>query len=218
MSELVKISLAHLDNSQMIWPLYCPRCGATANLVRVEARVGVVHDDGHSLSVLSSILNMTTEATYLSFPVCKRHALSNQVGIRLLEKSSVPRFLRFLIYLAFFVFCFTAFQVFSGDNSILLKVKQNTSFAYFLLAGPVGLLTILWARSVSSVWPIDIDSSKNVVSIRFINEHYAQEFKRANPRATHRLATRTTLFFLRKDFWVFVILALIIYNLFKRLG
>jgi len=205
MSELVRVSLNHTDNGQINWPNRCPRCGSSERLIYVEGRVGAELKEGaFSFSVVTTLMRMQTEVTTFRFPVCREHAFSNEVGIRLLEKALPLNLLRGLIYLAFYLFCDTTVRILMGDSARWLRLRHDFVFDGFMLFGLLGMITLLWARRAAATRPMKLDMDSSIVTIRFRDAQYARDFKRANAKATHRLSTAGRVFFLRPAFWKWV--------------
>ena len=137
-----------------------------------------------------------SEILRLSFRACKQHALPNEIGIRILEKTPLMYLLRWLAYYAFI--CIVLMFVHIGNqHESLLKFFFGTPliFRYFMLFGLLGVILVVWARKVSRVWPIRIDADADVVEIRFSDEIYAKDFRIANPLVTLKLLTDSPPFF-----------------------
>ena len=218
MSEIVRIALDHTENGRISWPKRCPRCGVTESLINVDARVGVQHKEGKfSFGLLTTLLRMRTEATEFSFLACQRHAFANEFAIRLLERSLLPSFGRGVVYLAVLLLGLSAFKVLKGETTLAALFDRGFGFTFFLLFGLVGITAIIWARKVASVWPVSMDQRTRVVSIKFSNDNYAKDFRRANARATHRLLTARPVFFLRPRFWGWVIFLAFLVFVFRQI-
>jgi hypothetical protein len=105
--------------------------------------------------------------------------------------------LRLLSYIAFTFDALLLFQVISGHQSLSTLLHGTpTVFRCGLFYGLIGVILIIWARRVSSVWPIRMDAAMDVIEIRLSDENYAGEFRKANSQATSRLLTDSPPFFM----------------------
>ena len=76
-----------------------------------------------------------------------------------------------------------------------------------MAAGWGGAWALLWARRVSAVRTLRLDADQDVAVLRFVDEQYARDFKKANSKATSKALTEAPAFFARPSFWkvVFVL-------------
>lgn len=199
MAENVRIALnAGID--AISWPKRCPRCGRKDKLISVDSRV--VRLSAHAPTKFGSMLTIRSETVHLSFLACDQHAHQNEIGVRILEKTPLMSLLRLLAYVAFTFDALLLFQVVYRHESLSTLFHDTPTFFRFgLLYGLVGVALIVWARRVSSVRPIRMDADMDVIDIRFSDEKFAGEFRKANPRATSRQLTDRPPFFMRPLFW-----------------
>ena len=134
----------------------------------------------------------------LSFRACKQHALPNEIGIRILEKTPLMYLLRWLTYYAFICITLMLVQIgYRHESPLKFFFEIPLGFRYSMLFGLLGVILVIWAKKVSSVLPIRFDADMDVVEIRFSDEVYAKEFRIANPLVTLKLLTDRPSFFLR---------------------
>ena len=187
------------------WPKRCPRCGRKEKLISVDSRV--VRLSAAAPKRFGAILAIRSETVHLSFLACDQHAYQNEIGVRILEKTPLMSLLRLLAYVALFFDALLSFQVVSRHQSLSTLIHDTPAFFQFgLLYGLIGIGLIIWARRVSSVWPIRMDADMDVITIRFSDENYAGEFRKANPQATSRQLTDSPPFFMRPLLWKMVCL------------
>ena len=204
MAENVRISV-DAGIGAISWPKRCPRCGGKEKLISVDSRV--VRLSAHAPTKFGSMLAIKSEIAHLSFPACVQHAHQNEIGVRILEKTSPMALLRLLAYVAFTFDVLLLFQVIFRHQSLTTLFHDTPAFFRFgLLYGLIGVILIVWARRVSSVWPIRMDADMDVIEIRFSDEKYAGEFRKANAQATSRRLTDSPPFYMRPLFWKIVCL------------
>ncbi|MFZ6759951.1 hypothetical protein ACO0K9_22360 [Undibacterium sp. Ji50W] len=203
MSEIVRVAL-NQTSGKINWPSRCPRCGTQKDLINIEGRV---LRETSSYRIVSVVFRR--ETTSFHFPVCRQHSFQNEIGMKLLERSFSMTAIRGLIYISLVFIISLLYSRFYEHRPMTSFIQgyqeSKVVTTLFLLAGPVGVFLLLWARKVASVCPIKIDGSVDVVSIRFKNKEYARDFRQANLKATHRFNTVTPIFFLRPWFWMMVI-------------
>lgn len=205
MAEKVRIAVNTAGISAINWPKRCPRCAATEKLISVDSRV--VRMSAHAPQKLGSILTIRSEIVHLSFLACQQHAYQNEAGVRILEKTPAMSLLRLLAYVAFAFDVLLLSQIILRHRSLAALFHDTpTSFLFFLLYGLIGVMLILWARSVSSVWPMRMDADMDVLEIRFTDESYAGSFRKANAKATSKQLTDAPPFFMRPLFWKIICL------------
>ncbi|MET3130631.1 hypothetical protein AAKU55_000888 [Oxalobacteraceae bacterium GrIS 1.11] len=210
MAETVRVAVNQGDT--ISWPKRCPKCGSTENLIAVECSPA-----RESFSYWGTHASVRTESVQLTFFACNRHAYANEVGIFLLKKTAVMFFLRMLIYAVFMMIPLAIVQLVSRQMP-LSYYTHNSAALYLMLFGLLGVVLILWARSAASVLPLRLDADRDIVIIRFADNTYARDFKRANPRSTHRLLTRAPPFFMRPDFWKVILVVLAVFFISRMSG
>ena len=202
MAENVRIAVNAGINT-ISWPKRCPRCGRKDKLISADSRV--VRLSAQAPTKLGAILAIRSETVHLSFLACDQHAHQNEIGVRILEKTPLISLLRLFAYVAFTFDALLLFQVVSGHQSLSTLFHDTPTFFRFgLLYGFIGVALIVWARKAASVWPIRMDADMDVIAIRFSDEKYAGEFRKANSQATSRQLTDSPPFFTRPLFWKIV--------------
>lgn len=206
MSEKVRLAVTDEDN-QIVWPEYCPKCGARNSLLNVNARVGQVKSIRPNLD---GGWTMKSDVLYFSFPMCEQHAKSTRVANLLLEKSPLMYLLRFFAYLGFMPVLPMFAALVTGTKSLeqLLNPANPppTFFTVMMFYGMVMVAAVIWARLSTAVWPKDFDPDMNVINIHFSDVSYAQDFKRANPNATDEWLTAPPPWYKRSLLWKVVII------------
>lgn len=195
----------------IIWPKRCPTCGSVEDLISVEFTAM-----RRKSSYFVIYLRVVTESYKLSFLSCRRHAYKNEIGISILRQTAMMALTRLLIYVLCFSSLRAVYLVISGQLP-LSSYTANPAVFIIMGIGVFGTLLILWAKKVTSILPLHLDADMDVAVIQMSDKIYARDFRRANPKATHRLLTREPPFFLRPDFWkAIIVLGAILY--FSRLS
>jgi hypothetical protein len=215
MSEVVRVALKEVSDG-INWPSRCPQCGTIESLTNMRGRV--IRQSG-SYQIFAFVFQQQTIDFHI--PICSKHSSSNEFGMRILEKSLVMSILRGITYLSLaFILAFLSAKLFWNKSlsefSYLLRWKEISMIIFFLY-GPIGLLVILWARKLASVCPIKIDDDADIISLRFADEEYARDFKRANSRATRRSNTDKPVFYLRPWFWKTLLSIFVFIFIFSKL-
>ncbi|MFZ6775627.1 hypothetical protein ACO0LD_02265 [Undibacterium sp. Ji83W] len=200
MSEVIRVALNRLDGG-INWPDRCPACGATGRLSNVKAHI--VRSTA-SYNVVS--VSVGEKVSSINFPMCAKHASSNEWALTLLEGGVFMTVLRGLVYFSLFMSCFFLYQKFANhmtlvDLAYMLGVGKVATIA-FLVFGWLGFLTLMWAKNAANVRPLKFVDNGKILVIRFLNDQYATDFKRANSKATQILKKPTKAFFRRPWFWI----------------
>jgi hypothetical protein len=199
MSEVVRVILKEVSEG-INWPQRCPQCGTLESLIEMKGRV---FRQSGSYQIIAFVFQQQTIDFHI--PICSKHSFTNELGMRILQRSLVMSILRGITYLSLlFILSFVSAKLFwhisLSEFSYLFRWK-DISMMIFFLYGVTGLLVILWARKAASVCPIKIYDDADIISLRFTDEKYAKDFKRANSRATRRSNTDKPIFFLHPWFW-----------------
>ena len=202
MAEIVRIAVTG-GTGPLKWPQRCPRCGTSNDLMYHDGRVA-----RESVSLGLGFWRFRRESVTLSILMCRRHALANEIGMKLLERGMVMMALRGLIYISLSLSLICAFQFATGQRRPMEFVHSApAAFLAYMAAGWVGAWALLWARRVSAVRTLRLDSDQDVAVLRFADQQYARDFKKANSKATSKVLTDPPAFFARPSFWkvVFVL-------------
>ena len=114
---------------------------------------------------------------------------------------------RGFLYLSIYSSLALAFQLATGHRTLkqLADTAPPTEFLVYLVLGWVGAAALLWARRVSAVRTVRLDRDQDVAVLRFADDQYARDFKKANPKATSKELTAAPPFFARPSFWKVVL-------------
>jgi hypothetical protein len=139
--------------------------------------------------------------------MCRRHAFSNQLGSWLLRPGIFMMLGRGFLYLSMYSSLVIAFQLVTGRRTVqqLVDTAPPMPFLVYLVMGWVAAGALLWARRVSAVRTVRLDRDQDVAVLRFADDQYAREFKKANPKATSKELTAALPFFARPSFWKVVL-------------
>ena len=207
MTSNVRVAINQCDT--LIWPQRCPCCGTKNNLAGVNSRVIRVNYLIPNYKTIFGSLRTENSIYQVDFPACSQHAFKNLLGIKLLEKSLMMMLIRAVIYICFFSIPILLMQIITGQKSfdqVWSSIPKD--FMYSMLVGLIGMVLVVWAHRVSSVWPKAFDADRDVIIIRFQDELYARDFQRANQLATDPRYTRLPIWFLRPWIWK-IVLALV---------
>ena len=197
MSEVVRIAIT--PNEPIQWPERCPQCGVSHGLVEIKSHVT---RETHSYSI--AFFRVFRETLSFYFPSCHKHAAQNRFAIFWLRRGGWMALFRVSMYLACFLTLFAGLQLAVGKLTLRYYLSQP-GFMIFMLSGWVGLGISFWARKAAAVFPVGLDTDRNIMEIRFSQARYAREFKRLNPRTTHRHLVEKTVFFMRSGFWTLIV-------------
>ena len=205
MAEIVRIAVTG-DIGPLKWPQRCPRCGTSKDLIYHDGRVA-----RESVSLGFGFWRFRRESATFSILMCRRHALSNELGAKLLEPGMVMMAVRGMIYISLLTSVVCVSQFATGQRTPTEFVHSTpAAFLCFMAAGWGGAWALLWARRVSVVRTMRLDSDQDVGVLRFADQQYARDFKKANSKATSKTLTEPPAFFLRPSFWKMVfVLALV---------
>ena len=199
MSQIVRVAIQE-DIPQLVWPKCCPKCGASGKLFKTTSRIGRVKSLRPNLM---GGMTMKSDVLYLSFPGCAKHAQQTGLANTILEKSPLMQLIHLMIYMA------TLFAL-----PLIMRPKAFIAdFGWYSLipvVGVLGVASIVWARRVSSVWPIRFDPDMDVIVIRFLDEEYAVKFRLANRQATNNDLTAAPPWYQRALIWKLLVIGVFI--------
>lgn len=211
MAEIVRVAMTG-DTGPLKWPQRCPRCGSSKELIYLDGRAA-----RESATPGLGYWRFRRESYSISILMCRRHAIPNQIGGRLLERTMFIMALRGFLYLSMLMSLGLVFQIATGQRTLTQSIHGAPAlFLGYLAAGWGGAWALIWARRVSAVRPLRLDPDTDVVVLRFADEKYARDFKKANIKATSRELAGAPVFFARPSFWkmvlVLALLAFIVYR------
>ncbi|MFZ6755610.1 hypothetical protein ACO0K9_00190 [Undibacterium sp. Ji50W] len=199
MSQIVRVAIDE-DIPQLVWPPCCPKCGATGKLYKTTSRVGRVKSLRPNLL---GGMTMKSDVLYLAFPGCEKHAQQTGLANALLEKSPLMHLIRLMMYMA----AFFVLPVIMRPKAFIADLSWYSLVPVF---GVLGIASIVWARKVSSVWPVRFDPDMDVIIIRFLDEDYAVKFRLANRKATSNDLTDAPPWYQRALIWKVLVICLLI--------
>lgn len=215
MSEVVRVALKEVSEG-INWPQRCPQCGTLESLTDMKGRV--IRQSG-SYQIIAFVFQQQTIDFHI--PICSKHSFTNELGMKILERSLVMSILRGITYLSLsFMLAFISAKLFwnkSLSEFAYLFRWEAISMVLFFLYGLTSLPVILWARKAASVCPIKIDDDADIISLRFTDEKYARDFKRVNSKATRRSNTDKPIFFLQPWFWKTLLSIFVFLFIFNKL-
>ena len=201
MGEIVRYAMGG-HGETMRWPQRCPCCGAGENLVYTQFRAAREKDSYTGIRV-----RFSTEWFDLPVLTCSRHAHSNWLGGKILERTAAASIFRYTVAFCLFLMAVVLFQWASGMRTWHDMMASSNFKAFFLMCGGyagAGFLLIVWAKMAAKAYVLKLDNDANVAILRFSSEKYAREFKRLNIKATSRRLTDSMPFFLRPSVLKFV--------------
>lgn len=199
MSELVRVAIGE-DFPEIQWPACCPECGTTKSLIRSTSRLGKVKSVRPNLL---GGLTMKSQVMYLNYWICPEHAAETRWANRLLDKSPLMHLIRFFFYTS----AFFALGLLLGPRK--LQTFPELGFMLVLpFIGIVGVVSLIWARMATSVWPVRFDPDQDVIEIRFRQAPYATRFRVMNREATSLQNTEALPWYQRGLIWKIVVIAM----------
>jgi hypothetical protein len=200
-AEIVRIAVTG-NTGPLKWPQRCPRCGTSSDLTYFDGRVS-----RESVSLGLGYWRFRRESANFPILMCRRHAFSNQLGSWLLRPGIFMMLGRGFLYLSMYSSLVIAFQLVTGRRTVqqLVDTAPPMPFLVYLVMGWVAAGALLWARRVSAVRTVRLDRDQDVAVLRFADDQYAREFKKANPKATSKELTAAPPLFARPSFWKVVL-------------
>ena len=199
MAEIVRVAMTG-DIGPLKWPQRCPRCGSTKELIYLDGRAA-----RESATPGLGYWRFRREGFNIPILMCRDHAISNQIGGRLLERTMFLMAGRGFLYISIFTSLILLFQFVTRQRSPVQFIHTTPKeFIGYLALGWIGAWALLWARRVAAVRAIRLDPDTDVVVLRFADPDYARDFKKANSKATSRLAD-PPFFLARASFWKMVL-------------
>ena len=196
MAETVRIALN--APGPLKWPSRCPRCGATDDLVLLDAKVVRNNRGPENRRSSASILLYTQESIRLPVPMCRMHAHTNQAGGALLGRDVTMIVLRASIYVSILCGLMSIWmQLRSGFAGFRAFGDVSIGWWLWCLYGVAGVPVLLWARQVAWVRPLRLDPDYDIAVMRFKDAQYARDFKRMNLKITTGAAVDKTPVWLR---------------------
>lgn len=197
MSETIRVAIAE-ELPPIDWPPCCAQCETKEGLVAVNTRLGQVKSVrpnwSGGMTIRSNIL-------YLSFPMCRQHAIGAAWANRILDNGPLAVLLRVIVY--------------SGLLFVLPLLIRPARFiadlgwfSLYPLLGVAGVAAIVWAKRTAAVLPVRFDPDMDVIEIRFANEDYATKFRVFNRKATSSSLTEALPWYQRASLWKIVVLGL----------
>jgi hypothetical protein len=195
MAETVRVAMTG-NIGPLKWPQRCPRCGATKELIYLDGRAAR-ESAGPGLGY------WWFRREYFNIPIlmCRDHAISNQIGGRLLERTMFLMMGRAFLYLSMFTSIILLSQFVTRQRSLAHIQDTPGVFIGYLALGWVGAWALLWARRVAVVRAIRLDPDTDVAVLRFADPDYARDFKKANSKATSSRLADPPFFLARPSFW-----------------
>lgn len=183
MPETVRIALA--EPGRLKWPLRCPRCGGTDDLMWLATTVVRNNRGPENQARAPMMMLYSQESIRFSVLMCGTHAHTNQVAGTLLGRDTKMIVLRASVYASLLCLCVSLY-LFARSRFSGFAAFGDVSIAWGLwcLYGALGLGVLAWARDVAWVRPVRLDPDHDVAVMRFKDERYARDFKRMNPQAT----------------------------------
>jgi hypothetical protein len=195
------------------WPERCPRCGSQKDLIYLNGRVV------RETFVGFRFRRIKQEIISIPILMCREHAIQNEIGGKILERGIAMNLFRGVVYISIVFSIVILIQIGTGQRAFASLVQLDSRrLLYFMGFGYVGLIAIIWARLVTSVRPVQFDPDYDVAVLRFSDEKYAREFKRANIKATSGALTQSPPFFMRASFWKMVLVVGLLIFIFIKTG